>query len=821
MIRRTNEPVLDKILQDLQKQIDELKKSVNSPMQKDGSHFRGKDGDMRFLKGANKKGYLEVYTADGVYTTVSDVFQLESRERMLPVFDEPTLTDGDIIAGRVRSTTSMTYARGIAGTEAGYWLGKYGTSDYRLFIGSSASKYFAYDNTDIKLVGGSVTAGAVKSSTTMTYDRAVAGTEFGYWLGYYGANDYRLFIGSSATKQFKYDNTDLTFLGGTITGGTIQTATTGQRVVIDGATNTIKFYDTDGVLRGSLYGNTSYLYTDTYFDCIGLRTSGTVEARDSYMSAYLGFRVGTLFNVDASGNITKINNITYSFPSVAPTLNQILKCTNATGGVLTWSDDSSSGTVTSVSVVTANGFAGTVATATTTPAITLTTSITGLLKGNGTAISAASAGTDYVTPTGSGAGLTSLNATNISSGTLADGILSSNVPLKNGSNVFSNVNYFANTTFLGQTNTTNGLLSFYNGSNAFITSLSAPLTATSDKAISLPNISGTLALVDADNTKYLHGSRSGLGSTGFGVKGSVTSTSGSSYSIYGIYGEATGTAGVLAIGVYGTASGGVANWAGYFQGDVYSSGTITAGTFSGNLTGNVTGNVSGSSGSCTGNAATVTNGVYTSRTLTINGTTQDLSANRSWTVGDAIKASSNVFTNVNYFTNTTLLGQATTTNGLLSFYNSTNSFVTSLSAPSATADRAITLPNAAGTVALTSDLSSYAALAGNNALSGNNTTTGSVMLDGELENTPTSDANLSVSGKNTVIFFMNDVAYTITLTSPTDGQFLFVSNDKDSIDNVILTPVINGTNTTLTLAKGKSVTLRYRSSESTWYSTGQ
>lgn len=47
------------------------------------------------------------------------------------------------------------------------------------------------------------------------------------------------------------------------------------------------------------------------------------------------------------------------------------------------------GTVTSVSVVSANGFAGTVATATTTPAITLTTSVTGILQGNGTAISAA------------------------------------------------------------------------------------------------------------------------------------------------------------------------------------------------------------------------------------------------------------------------------------------------------------------------------------------------------------------------------------------------------------------------------------------------
>lgn len=52
-----------------------------------------------------------------------------------------------------------------------------------------------------------------------------------------------------------------------------------------------------------------------------------------------------------------------------------------------------SGTVTSVSVVSANGLAGTVATATTTPAITLSTTITGILKGNGTAISAVTVGT--------------------------------------------------------------------------------------------------------------------------------------------------------------------------------------------------------------------------------------------------------------------------------------------------------------------------------------------------------------------------------------------------------------------------------------------
>lgn len=55
------------------------------------------------------------------------------------------------------------------------------------------------------------------------------------------------------------------------------------------------------------------------------------------------------------------------------------------------------GTVTDISVVTANGLAGT-SSGGATPALTLSTTITGVLKGNGTGISAATAGTDYVAP---------------------------------------------------------------------------------------------------------------------------------------------------------------------------------------------------------------------------------------------------------------------------------------------------------------------------------------------------------------------------------------------------------------------------------------
>ena len=67
-------------------------------------------------------------------------------------------------------------------------------------------------------------------------------------------------------------------------------------------------------------------------------------------------------------------------------------------GVLSFSSVGS-GTVTAVSVASTNGFAGT-SSGGATPALTLSTSITGVLKGNGTAISAASAGTDYVAPSG-------------------------------------------------------------------------------------------------------------------------------------------------------------------------------------------------------------------------------------------------------------------------------------------------------------------------------------------------------------------------------------------------------------------------------------
>ena len=101
-------------------------------------------------------------------------------------------------------------------------------------------------------------------------------------------------------------------------------------------------------------------------------------------------------NTATAGAVAVGDGTTLNF-TAAGLAGQVLTSNGA--AVPTWTDNGS-GTVTSASVVSANGFAGTVATSTTTPAITLTTSITGLLKGNGTAMSAATAGTDYIAPSG-------------------------------------------------------------------------------------------------------------------------------------------------------------------------------------------------------------------------------------------------------------------------------------------------------------------------------------------------------------------------------------------------------------------------------------
>lgn len=167
------------------------------------------------------------------------------------------------------------------------------------------------------------------------------------------------------------------------------------------------------------------------------------------------------------------------------------------GDLKNWLGLSGGGTVSSVSVVSANGFAGTVANATTTPAITLTTSITGMLKGNGTAISAGTAGTDY--SAGTSALSTGILKSTTTTGTLSIAV-AGDFPTLNQNTTGSAATLTTSRsihggTFNGSADVTNIIASNFGGTGNGFTKFSGPTT--SEKTFTLPDASATILTSNA------------------------------------------------------------------------------------------------------------------------------------------------------------------------------------------------------------------------------------------------------------------------------------------------------------------------------------
>ena len=137
----------------------------------------------------------------------------------------------------------------------------------------------------------------------------------------------------------------------------------------------------------------SALDAATFRTAIGAGTSSTTGTVTSVSGT------GTVNGITLTGTVTNSGSLT-----LGGTLSGIgnSQLTNSSitinGSAISLGGSVSVGTVTSSSVVSANGFAGTIANATTTPAITLTTTVTGMVKGDGTALSAATKDVDYLAP---------------------------------------------------------------------------------------------------------------------------------------------------------------------------------------------------------------------------------------------------------------------------------------------------------------------------------------------------------------------------------------------------------------------------------------
>jgi hypothetical protein len=211
-----------------------------------------------------------------------------------------------------------------------------------------------------------------------------------------GQNMFTLTNPSAITfPRFNADNTVSaldaasfrTAIGAGTGSGTVTSVTGTSPVVSSGGT-------TPAISLASGYGDTQNPFASKTANYVLAAPNGSAGAPT--FRALVSADIPSLSYVSSIGVTAPITTTGGLTPTIG-----ITQATTSTNGYLsstdwnTFNNKQAAGTyVTSVAVASSNGFAGS-SSGGATPTLTLSTSITGLLKGNGTAMSAATAGTDY------------------------------------------------------------------------------------------------------------------------------------------------------------------------------------------------------------------------------------------------------------------------------------------------------------------------------------------------------------------------------------------------------------------------------------------
>ena len=317
-------------------------------------------------------------------------------------------------------------------------------------------------------------------------------------------------------------------------------------------------------------------YTSTSFDgSANVTAAGTLATVNTNVGSF----TNTSLTVNAKGLITAASSGTAPVTSVTGTAPVVSSggttpaismpaATTSVNGYLTSTDwttfnNKGSGTVTAVSVVSANGFAGS-SSGGATPALTLSTSITGVLKGNATAISAATVGTDY--SVGTSALVTGILKSTTTTGALSIAV-AADFPTLNQSTTGSAATLTTpraiyGNNFDGSAALTQVIASTYGGTGNGFTKFSG--ATTSEKTYSLPDATTTILTTNTAVT------------AGQGGTGQTTYTVGDI-----LYASATGTLSKLTAGTinYVLTSGGAGvapSWAASSSGATISNDTATA-----------------------------------------------------------------------------------------------------------------------------------------------------------------------------------------------------------------------------------------------------